>query len=125
MKIAGTDAILELGTFSPLPDDPRRWIEGILTQDLPDGARIGDGRELPANHELGWPMEMALAIVVDAAGKTLEHRLGAFYKFNEWVTYAMARGTSLETEALLAALRSGRPRWQSTTVIAAISELWS
>lgn len=125
--VTGLGPVIELGPLAALPDEPRRWIESVMVQALPPGTRLGPPSEVNLQNDLGWPMECVRAEVQTPEGQVLEQRLGAFYKFNEWVAFALVRGRSLDDAlpAISAALKSGRPRWQSPTVIAAIAELWT
>jgi hypothetical protein len=121
--------VLELGPLLPLPDEPRRWIEATMGGDLTEGQRPGGLTPVEAASELGWPMEVVSAPILGVDGEPVEQRLGAFYKFNEWVAHALVRARDQATldqarEPLLAVLRTGRPRWQSPYVIAALADLW-
>lgn len=120
---------IEIDAFVAAPDEPRAWMEQTLLRDAPFASKLKDTMPVLARNELGWPMEITAATVVDPAGNVIEARLGAFYKFQEWGASALVRAKDVAAldavrGALVEALQTGRPDWKSPTMLAAISELW-
>jgi hypothetical protein len=128
--VAGPDIVIHIDPLVPAPEDPRPWMAAAMARDL---ARGGTLRTIGGDHgrsELGWPMEIVDCEVVDSAGATVEARLGAFYKLDEWCAHALVRArdpAALDAarEQVLAILLGARPSWQSRDAVAAIAELWT
>ena len=121
---------VHVGDVVPVPDDARGWILGIMRQGLPQGAQLGELMPVAATNELGWPMEVYAAVVTDAAGRTVEARAGAFYKFLEYAAHVLVRAPDAaaldaQRDGLLAGFQSGRPEWRGPGYVAGISELWT
>jgi hypothetical protein len=122
-------AALEIEPLFPAPDEPKVFMAQAMLRDAPAGATLRDVMPVLARNELGWPMEVTAATLVDAGGNVLEARMGAFYKFQEWGGHALARGETTAVldevrEQLIAAFASGRPDWRNPEVVAALAELW-
>jgi hypothetical protein len=122
--------VIEVEPLIPIPEEARPWIEAGMARDLPAGGALGEIAAVSSTNDLGWPMEIVGAAVLDGSGRVLEQRIGAFYKFSEWGGHALVRARDAaalaETRAaILAALRSGKPEWKGPYVIACIADLWS
>jgi hypothetical protein len=123
------DVQIEIDRMVAAPDEPRLWIEQGMMRDAPFASKLRDPMPVLARNELGWPMEISAGLVVDADGQPVEARIGAFYKFQEWATSALARSrnpAALEAQrgAIVELFQTGRPEWKSPTSVAAIAELW-
>jgi hypothetical protein len=123
------DLEIELDAFVAAPDEPRLWMEQTMLRDAPFASKLKEPMPVLARNELGWPMEITAATVVDPAGAVIEARLGAFYKFQEWAASALVRAKDpAELDAvrgaLIEAFQTGRPEWKNPNILAAIHELW-
>jgi hypothetical protein len=124
------DLVVDLDPLVPAPDDPRAWIAAAMARDIPAGASVVTLAAQPGKTSVGWPMELVHAQVVDAAGATLEIRLGGFYKLNEWGGHALVRSTSAPRfEAARAQLTEllveARPSWRSREIVTCLADLWA
>jgi hypothetical protein len=95
------DLRVVIGEMIVLPDDIRRWIDRTLGAGLPPGSRleIHENRELATGN--GWPLRIVAARIL-SAGSCTEHRLGAFYAFQE---HGASSWVAFPDEAMLAAWR--------------------
>lgn len=129
IRLPGDAVEIEIDPFVPSPDEPRLWIEQRMAQDTPFGAKLRDVTPIVTRNELGWPMEMTSATVVDLDGKVVEGRIGAFYKFQEWAVSAVARSADLAAldaarGTIVETFASGKPEFKHPMIVAAISQLW-
>ena len=123
------DVEIEIDPFVAAPDEPRLWIEQTMLRETPFAAKLRDPMPVLARNELGWPMEVSAATVVDPDGKVVEGRIGAFFKFQEWACSALARAADVaaleeQRAAIIEALQGARPDWRNPQMPAALSELW-
>lgn len=123
------DIAIEVDPFVAAPDEPRLWIEQTMLRETPFAAKLRDMMPVLARNEFGWPMEVTAATVVDADGKVVEARIGAFFKFQEWACSALARAADVaaldeQRSAIIEALQTARPDWRNPQLPTAISELW-
>ena len=124
------DLVVDIDPLVPAPDEPRVWIATAMARDAPAGATVQTLSAQPGTAQVGWPMELVHARIVDAAGALVEIRLGGFYKLNEWGGHALVRATSQErfvaaraqlTEILVGA----RPIWKSRDEVTCLADLWA
>jgi len=117
----GGELRVTAGPLGLLPDDQASWIERALATELPAGGRLeGHGHEADTT-DLGWPLRLVGADVVDAAGQVIERRVAACYAFLEHGAIALVRAASAAAlatvgDALRDTLRAGAPDWSGPVV---------
>ncbi len=124
------DLVVDIDPLIPTPDDLRPWIAAAMARDLPRGATVRTLAAQTGSAQVGWPMELVHALVVDATGAQVEIRLGAFYKLNEWCAHALVRATDAArfeaARARLTELRAGaRPVWKGRDDVVCLADLWA
>jgi hypothetical protein len=120
---------VDVHPLQALPDDLRMWMEHTLLRNAPAGARARDLMPILVRNDTGWPMEVLRLALFDASGTAVEHRMGAFFQFEEYVGSALAMaGTAqaldLARDELVATFQTGRPDWRGSNYVAVLSELW-
>lgn len=118
--------ILEWGRLIAAPEQPKPWVDAILGEDLPAGARLQLVDVSPTSTADGWSVALIEAGVV-RAGATVELRLGAFYTFFAHAAHARVRAADVaalrEHEARLRAILLGAgPDFSGDLV--AVEQFW-
>lgn len=125
--VVGPGLAVEMDPFAAAPDDARAFVEAAMARELPAGATLRALTTEATQTKDGWPMELARAEIVDAAGATVEVRFAAFYRFNAWFAQALARARSapeLDAARLHEIFLGGRPRWRSRDSVTCLADLW-